>query len=298
MFLVSDPEWILDFRNDTLTPFFKIFPFFVSDYFFMTIIGIGYWLRPQIPLFIHLGFLVPFSSLVNYTLKAIFSIPRPPSSLHLISVQNSWGFPSGDAQVAAIFWGCIFLSSHSRFLRMFCAGMIITIMASRVYLGVHSLYDVGGGLLFGILMIILWNNSYVKHVTLKWFQGNRKSLYLLIVATLFLYSIMSHNTVWPSGLLASVGALLGYSWCLPYLQAQSPVFQNFSFRNLLIIVLSLAILIIFAKNMPLIKENVLTFYSSIIFKYAVLAIMIYLFLPKWQRKISGTKPLISNQHSK
>ncbi len=96
MFWTIDPHWILNFRCDALTLFFKIFPFLASDYFFMSAIGIGYWLRPQISLFIHLGFLIPFSALINRILKLIFSIPRPPSSLHLISLQDPWGFPSGE----------------------------------------------------------------------------------------------------------------------------------------------------------------------------------------------------------
>jgi PAP2 superfamily len=289
MFWTIDPHWILNCRCDALTLFFKIFPFFASDYFFMSAIGIGYWLRPQIPLFIHLGFLIPFSTLINRILKLIFSIPRPPSSLHLISLQDPWGFPSGDAQIGTVFWGCLFLASSSRFVRIFCAGMIATMMASRVYLGVHSLNDVVAGFLFGVLILCLWNNSYVQRVTSKWFEGKRTSLYLLIAAILLLYLIVSHGAFYSSRLLACVGVLLGYSYCLPYLHAQIPIFQPLSFKKILIIMGSLASLVIFAKSMSFAGENNFILYSSVIVKYAILAMMVYIFFPKYQQKIMRMK---------
>jgi hypothetical protein len=168
--------------------------------------------------------------------------------------------------------------------------MIVAMMASRVYLGVHSLNDVVAGFLFGVLILFLWNNSYVKSLTLKWFEGKRLSLYLLIAAILLLYLIASHGAFYSSRPLACVGALLGYSYCLPYLHAQIPIFQPLSFKKILIIMGSLVSLVIFAKSMSLVRGNNFIFYSSVMVKYAILAMMVYIFLPKYQQKIMRMKP--------
>ncbi len=47
MLFKINPEWILNFRSEMLTSWFKIFPFFASDYFYITIIAIAYWLNPR-----------------------------------------------------------------------------------------------------------------------------------------------------------------------------------------------------------------------------------------------------------
>jgi len=180
----------LNFRCDALTLFFNI-SFLASDYFLCP-----YWNRtgcvPNFPVLFHLDFLSFFSAYQSY-IKIDFFHSSPPFFPSFNFLQDPWGFPSGDAQVGLSFWGYLFLASSSRFVRIFCAGMIAAMMASRVYLGVHSLNDVVAGFLFGVLILFLWNNSYVKSLTLKWFEGKRLSLYLLIAAILLLYLIASHG---------------------------------------------------------------------------------------------------------
>ncbi|WP_238375397.1 phosphatase PAP2 family protein [Rickettsia massiliae] len=53
-----------------------------------------------------------------------------------------FGFSSGDVQVATIFFMIIFLSFNLKTLKIISITMIINIMLSRLYLGVHSIYDV------------------------------------------------------------------------------------------------------------------------------------------------------------
>ncbi|WP_375358897.1 phosphatase PAP2 family protein [Candidatus Tisiphia endosymbiont of Neophilaenus lineatus] len=55
---------------------------------------------------------------------------------------NHIGFPSGDIQVATTFWLAIFLSLKNSPFKYLCLLPIIGIGLSRVYLGVHSIYDV------------------------------------------------------------------------------------------------------------------------------------------------------------
>lgn len=64
--------WLLEWEADFLTTFFKLFPYLVSDYFFIAVIALGFWLNPASRLFQSLGFLVPFSALLNCILKDLF----------------------------------------------------------------------------------------------------------------------------------------------------------------------------------------------------------------------------------
>lgn len=85
-------NWILSFRADYLTYVFKYFPLLANDYFCVTIIALGYWLRPSWTLFKSLRFLIQFSTLINCLLKNLFLIPHPEISLHLILVHDPFGF--------------------------------------------------------------------------------------------------------------------------------------------------------------------------------------------------------------
>jgi len=58
-------ESMIAMRSEELTTFFKIFPFFVSDTFFISAIALGIWLAPKLRIFWQLGFLIPFSIMLN-----------------------------------------------------------------------------------------------------------------------------------------------------------------------------------------------------------------------------------------
>jgi len=96
-------DTIISFRNPELTFLFKIFPFFASEPFYIGVIALGYWLALNASVFWRLGFLIPFSTVVNGILKNVFLLERPDTSLHLVHViDKSLGFPSGDVHVATV----------------------------------------------------------------------------------------------------------------------------------------------------------------------------------------------------
>jgi membrane protein DedA with SNARE-associated domain/membrane-associated phospholipid phosphatase len=83
--------------------------------------------------------------------------PRP---LELYTGAESFSFPSGHATMAAITFGVLaVLASHAmnRWSRSLvyavCGLIVITIAYSRIYLGVHWLSDVLGGVVFGAIMV-------------------------------------------------------------------------------------------------------------------------------------------------
>ncbi|GAB4074081.1 phosphatase PAP2 family protein [Barrientosiimonas marina] len=94
--------------------------------------------------------------LCNWLLKAVFERPRPEIT-HLVQVSSD-SFPSGHAMNSIAFFGFLAfllframksMSKPSGWVWMSAVGLIGLIGFSRVYLGVHYLSDVLGGLLAG-----------------------------------------------------------------------------------------------------------------------------------------------------
>jgi len=77
-------NWILAIRTDYLTSIFKLCPFLVNKYFFITVILLGIRFSKSSRfklLFKSLFFLIPISVLINSTLKVLFGVLRPNASL-------------------------------------------------------------------------------------------------------------------------------------------------------------------------------------------------------------------------
>jgi membrane-associated phospholipid phosphatase len=76
-------------------------------------------------------------------LKELFALPRPPGA-----VESGYGFPSGHALGATVFWGGVALLADAgrRRARLGVAAAVVFVVAlSRVVIGVHYLADVVAG---------------------------------------------------------------------------------------------------------------------------------------------------------
>lgn len=101
-----------------------------------------------------------FGGLVlSYLLKSFIAAPRPPTELH-VSPTGGYGFPSGHATSATVFWGAaaIWVPVSTLRRRVGIAGLIVAVVAlTRLVLGVHFLVDVLGGMLVGgVYLILFW----------------------------------------------------------------------------------------------------------------------------------------------
>jgi undecaprenyl-diphosphatase len=97
-------------------------------------------------------------ALLNPGLKEVFRRARP-SGIEALWISQGYSFPSGHAMGAVLFFGALayvvyFSVDHSRRMRVLavvlCVLVILSIGASRIYLGVHYLSDVLAGFAAGL----------------------------------------------------------------------------------------------------------------------------------------------------
>lgn len=72
------------------------------------------------------------------------------------------GFPSGHVMLITVVWLGMALFFNKRWLWVLSVLLVLLTITSRMYLGVHYLGDVIGGLLLGILVLLLFNNLFSK----------------------------------------------------------------------------------------------------------------------------------------
>ncbi len=108
-----------------------------------------YWLWDK-RLGLFLGLLPLVSGALNGVLKTLFGLPRPPAVFHRTPLPATGnGFPSGHAQTATSFWSGMAWTVRGVWISIAVA-MTALVAFSRVYLGVHFVGDVLGGVAIGL----------------------------------------------------------------------------------------------------------------------------------------------------
>ncbi len=104
-----------------------------------------------------LGFL---GSVVNQFAKLMFRIPRPWVLDKDFTIVESaregaggYSFPSGHTQIATTTFGGVARFAKKLWVRIALIAVVLLVGFSRMYLGVHTLLDVGVSLLFGTLLV-------------------------------------------------------------------------------------------------------------------------------------------------
>ena len=175
--------WLRGDLPATLTTFFKLVTSFIDP------LGIIIWVSALVLFFLYkkwkleaallAGNLVLHGILIKL-IKLVYQRSRPSIS-HLVK-EGGYSFPSGHAMATAIVLGTLIIIVQQRMqnqqIKRLVQGLlllfILTIMASRVYLGVHYPTDVIGGALMGFAILNIEFPFYDK-LRFQWrFTGKQK----------------------------------------------------------------------------------------------------------------------------
>lgn len=203
----NDLSWILDLRTPFLNTFFDLVSLAGYPTFLILFISFGYYYwSPE--KFSRIAMLLFISGLINGFLKDYFQDPRPAMEFMLDPrIGDSYGWPSGHAQIAVTLWGLIAIEFKEKWLSYFCLLIIALISFSRMYLGVHDFGDIFAGLIIGAIVLGLWFlASFIKIYEIF----SKKVWVLLILLSHFIYYFIypSHINHEPSAWF--LGLMMGW----------------------------------------------------------------------------------------
>lgn len=220
-------EWVNSIRGPNLTFFFQYVTWLGYKDFLFLFVPFCYWFFDR-KIFSTFTLFVFISALINAFLKDFFQDPRPENiesiDPFLASLDPSYGFPSGHAQLAVVIWGFILLRSKNYFIKILCLFLIASISFSRIYLGVHDIADVISGIIFGIVSLVLLEQLLSNKG--GWLRELNKTWHFLIY---FIFFALAY-AAWPleeNNLVAlALGALVIGFWLGKIMDEKYFNFQN------------------------------------------------------------------------
>ena len=163
-------NFIIGFKSNILTNFFKITTYLGSAYFLipLTILLIVLVKDKNKKIGILLALIIPF--LINTSLKYIFLRQRP-ILINLVT-EHGFSFPSGHSCTSLAFYGFLIYLIYNNlddkiskfFLISLLTLLVLIICISRIYLGVHYASDVLAGICLGFIVLILFIYFYNKRI--------------------------------------------------------------------------------------------------------------------------------------
>ncbi|MBM7062782.1 phosphatase PAP2 family protein [Pseudomonas sp. UL073] len=153
--LLHDMTWVLPLRTPELTQLANAFTWLGYGTFLLFAVPIGFWGWNK-HTFFRLLLLIGISAWLNALFKDIFQDPRPPLELRLDDrVGDSYGLPSGHAQLAVVLWLWLAYEVRRLWCWVACALICLGVCLSRLYLAAHDIEDVlVGALLGGVTLVI------------------------------------------------------------------------------------------------------------------------------------------------
>ena len=180
-----------------------------------------------------------FSGLAVQGMKISFQIDRPwiidPSLKPVESAlpaATGYSFPSGHTQSATALYGSLALKMKQLSIRIVCVLLILLVAFSRMYLGVHTLLDVGISLIITTLIILIVSKILSREKTNKKRELILTSVLaacaaVVIVIAAVMYSNGSIEDSYLTDCLKAAGAGMGFAVGM-YIER---VYINFSVRT-------------------------------------------------------------------
>lgn len=161
MDFLHNMEWVLPFRSDTATIIFNAFTWLGYGTFFLIALPLVYWLWDR-AIAMRLVVLIAITAVINSWLKDYWQDPRPPRNLWLDQrVDDSYGRPSGHAQVSFAMWTWMAYEIKKSWAWAAAIVIVAGVCLSRLYLAVHDIDDILTGLSLGVvgMLLFIWMQS-------------------------------------------------------------------------------------------------------------------------------------------
>lgn len=278
--------FLLELRVEWLDQLFFAISFMTSGIFYMSLIAVGFWLRPGGVTFPQLGVLVPLTLILNLILKNSFIILRPDEAFHLIEVNSMLGFPCEDVMLATVFWVMLALRLQKAYFSAFAAIMIFLVMMSRIYLGVSYLSSIFGGFTFGLMTILWWRLELIQNIYYKWVEeGQYSSYWGLVIMIITAYFISADDDLYSQDFTVAAGSLIGFGASLKNLSNWQYERGMFSINHINSVVMSYAMLALLSEAIPTVHHNETLQITSAILEYAFLVFLVFSIFPQLQKTI-------------
>jgi membrane-associated phospholipid phosphatase len=154
-------RWVVGQRSPGATSFFRAATNLGAPGFMFAggLLLAGVALVRSVPVAVVVAAVTLLRPLVSRGVKALVDRPRPRLS-ELVTASDA-SYPSGHVLAATVCWLALpalvalwFGMRAARLSAALGAAVVIVVMASRVYLGVHWFTDLLGGLLLGLLLLV------------------------------------------------------------------------------------------------------------------------------------------------
>lgn len=203
-------DWVLPWRTPALTQLAMGLSWLGYTTFIMFFIALGYWVWNK-AIFYRLMILVVINALINAYAKDWIQDPRPPLEIRLDDlIGASYGLPSGHAQIGVVMWMWLAWELSRAWVWVLCALIALSVIASRLYLGVHDLEDLVGGAVLGAASLVLF--ELARHHRTRWQTSLAWSTALVALVTAL--ALWSWPGTAPEYIPTLAGWLIAATWCL------------------------------------------------------------------------------------
>ncbi len=214
MDILHNLNWVLPLRTPATVQLAFGLSWLGYATFIMFFMALGYWTWSK-SIFYRLLILVAINALLNAYAKDVFQDPRPPIEIRLDDlVGESYGLPSGHAQLAVVMWMWLAWELRRAWVWVLCTLIAVGVMFSRLLLGVHDIEDVLGGALLGGASLFVF--EAVRHRQWRWQTDWRWSVAL--VAGVTVLALLTWPGTAPDYIPMLAGWLAAAVWSLQWEQ--------------------------------------------------------------------------------
>lgn len=148
-------------RNPVFDAFFSFVTLFGEETAFLVVAIAFFWCvsKRQGYFILISGF---FGTLINQFMKLLFKVPRPwiiDKNFTIVEsareAATGYSFPSGHTQSAVGTFGAIFMKAKNRWIKYTALAIAILVPLSRMYLGVHTPWDVLAAIATAVIILIV-----------------------------------------------------------------------------------------------------------------------------------------------